>query len=128
MKKFLLIGLLAFVAGGIWVPWKKERFDGSPVTDRMGYSFIWSPPQKHPHQEIGHVYQESFMDGKRVEEYRTSAGVVIDISRLLLQWAVIFVVLFYAIYMRPPTSALLGGGGGMGSDGGMGSGGGDGGE
>jgi hypothetical protein len=103
MKKFLLIGLLAFVAGGIWVPWKKERFDGSPVTDRMGYSFIWSPPEHIARRVIGHVDQEGFMDGKRVEEYWTSAGVVIDISRLLLQWAVIFVSLFTVIYIRPTT-------------------------
>ena len=69
-KVILLIGLLAFVASGIWVPWEKESRQVSgwqrpTVTfpaESLGYGFIWSP--KKP---VHHV----------------------DTTRLFIQWAVI---------------------------------------
>jgi len=69
-KVILLIGLLVFMASGIWVPWEKESRQVSgwqrpTVTfpaESLGYGFIWSPKEPQHH---------------------------VDTTRLLIQWAMI---------------------------------------
>ena len=110
-KKILLIGLLAFVVSGVLLPWKNKN-------EPLGYGFIWAPAAKEYtidiHANAGGIASHSESNrvndlpppppgfnqdlwrpqtkGLKPQLIRDSKGVVVDTTRLFIQWAVILAV------------------------------------
>ena len=79
-KITLLIGLMAFVVSGILLPWKNTN-------EALSYGFIWAPGAKEyivpvpPRDRWDHTPTSRLVIDRK--------GVVVDTTRLLIQWAVI---------------------------------------
>lgn len=83
-KVVLTVALAATLAMGAYPPWQLTRWAvGTPIMHQSNYGWISSPPQARP-TEYWHCE--------------------IDLKRLLVQWALVWLVALAALVLRGRTS------------------------